>query len=60
MEKNNNTTLGFVTEIGTFGSMPINDPTVQPVEERKKLENLMETTDNPDLKAYLQTQLSKK
>lgn len=60
MEKNKNTTLGFVTEIGTFGSMPITDPTVQPVDERKQMEDLMESTNDPHLKAYLQTQLSKK
>jgi hypothetical protein len=55
----NKSQLSFVTEIGTFGEMPMKDPTVQPVEKRKELEALMESTDNPDLKKYLKTQLSK-
>ena len=49
--------LGFVTEIGTFGSMPIKDPTVQPVSE---LREVMETTDNADLKEYIRDQIKKK
>ena len=53
----NKTSLNFVTEIGTFGSMPIKDPTVQEVTE---LKDLAETTDNPDLKKFLQNQLNKK
>jgi hypothetical protein len=49
--------LGFVTEIGTFGSMPIKDPTVQPVTE---LREVMETTNDPDLKKYIKDQINKK
>jgi hypothetical protein len=51
------TSLNFVTEIGTFGSMPIKDPTVQQVTELKEV---MESTDNPDLKKFLKNQLEKK
>lgn len=54
-----NTQLSFVTEIGHFGDMPMKDPTVQTVEKRKELEALMESTDDPDLKAYLKNQLNK-
>ena len=36
----NKSQLSFVTEIGTFGEMPMKDPTVQPVEKRKELEAL--------------------
>jgi hypothetical protein len=57
MEKN--TQLSFVTEIGTFGDMDMKDPTVQAVEQRKDMQALMESTDNPDLKKYLQNQLNK-
>lgn len=54
------TTLGFVTEIGTFGSLPMTDPTVQPVDERKQMTDLMNETTDPHLKAYLKSQLEKK
>ena len=54
------TTLGFVTEIGTFGSMAMKDPTVQAVEETRSLKDLMESTNDPALKDYLKKQLSKK
>ena len=57
MEKN--TQLSFVTEIGTFGDMDMKDPTVQAVDQRKDMQALMESTDNPDLKKYLQNQLNK-
>ena len=57
---NNKSELSFVTEIGTFGDMPMKDPTVQSVEKRKsEMTELMESTDNADLKQFLKTQLSK-
>jgi hypothetical protein len=39
--------------------MDMKDPTVQAVEQRKDMQALMESTDNPDLKKYLQNQLNK-
>jgi protocatechuate 3,4-dioxygenase beta subunit len=55
----NKTQLYFVTEIGTFGDMAMKDPTVQAVEQRKDLQSLMESTNDPHLKKYLQNQLNK-
>ena len=57
MEKN--TQLSFVTEIGTFGDMDMKDPTVQAVDQRKDMQALMESTNDPHLKKYLQNQLNK-
>jgi hypothetical protein len=54
-----NTQLSFVTEIGTFGDMDMKDPTVQAVDQRKDIQALMESTNDPDLKKYLQNQLNK-
>lgn len=46
------TTLGIVTEIGTFGNLNMQDPTVQGVN------TLMEKTNDPYLKQYLQEQMN--
>ena len=46
------TTLGIVTEIGTFGNLNMQDPTVQDVN------TLMEKTNDPYLKQYLQEQIN--
>ena len=48
------TTLGIVTEIGTFGNLNMQDPTVQGVN------TLMEKTNDPYLKQYLQEQMNQK
>ena len=55
----NKSQLSFVTEIGTFGSLDMKDPTVQAVDQRKDMQALMESTDDPHLKKYLETQLNK-
>ena len=48
------TILGVVTEIGTFGNLNMQDPTVQPIQ------NLMERTTDPYLKQYLAEQMQPK
>ena len=48
--KKEETTLGIVGEVGVFGSLNMQDPTVNPVDE------LMKNTDDPNLKAYLEEQ----
>lgn len=50
MEKEK-TTLAFTTEIGTFGSMPIEDPTVEEVQDIRKL---AKDTKDKNLKKYLE------
>lgn len=57
-ERKNKPTLAFTTEIGTYGSMPIKDPTVQPVTE--EFEDLEDTTANKDLKKFLKAQRNKR
>jgi hypothetical protein len=52
-KKEPQTTLGLVTEIGTFGSLNMKDPTVSTVK------NLMEKTSDPYLKQYLQENADK-
>ena len=52
-KKESQTTLGIVTEIGTFGNLNMQDPTVQPVQ------NLMEKTNDPYLKQYLKENADK-
>lgn len=53
MEKKENTTLAFTTEIGTYGSMPIKDPTVQAVTE---LQDLAKDSKDKDLQEFLRSQ----
>lgn len=48
------TTLGLVTEIGTFGDLNMQDPTV------KNVQTLMEKTNDPYLKEYLAEQMNQK
>ena len=48
------TTLAFTTEIGTFGSMPIEDPTVKEVQDVRKL---AKDTKDKNLKKYLEENL---
>ena len=50
------TTLGFVTEIGTYGSMNIKDPTVVKADSLKELS---ESTKDPALKQYLEENYKK-
>ena len=45
------TTLAVVGEVGMFGQLNMQDPTVTPIE------NLMEKTTDPYLKQYLEEQL---
>lgn len=45
---NEKTTMSLVTEVGTFGSIDMKDPTVTPVEE------LARTTKDKHLKQYLE------
>ena len=45
---NEKTTMSLVTEVGTFGSIDMKDPTVTPVEE------LARTTTDKHLKHYLE------
>ena len=51
------TTLSFVTEIGTFGSMDIKDPTAIPVDQ---IEGLAKETKDPHLKKFLMENYHKK
>jgi hypothetical protein len=46
------TTLSLVTEIGTFGSLDMKDPTATPVQD------LYNKTNDPALKAYLEEQMN--
>lgn len=48
--KKEETTLGIVGEVGVFGSLNMQDPTVNPVDE------ILSKTDDPNLKAYLKEQ----
>ena len=48
--KKEETTLGIVGEVGVFGSLNMQDPTVNPVDE------ILSKTDDPNLKAYLEEQ----
>ena len=50
------TTLGMITEVGSFGSLNIKDPTVTEVNQ---MEDLYKKTDNPDLKQFLKEQMNK-
>ena len=50
------TTLGMVTEIGSFGSLNIKDPTVTEVSQA---EELYRRTNDPHLKRYLEEQMKK-
>lgn len=52
-QKKNQTTLSFTTEIGTFGSMPIQDPTVQEAD----IKDLAKNTKDKDLQKYLEEQI---
>ena len=53
MEKEK-TTLACTTEIGTFGAMPIEDPTVEEVQDIRKL---AKETKDKNLKKYLEENL---
>ena len=50
------TTVGMFTEVGSFGSLNIKDPTVTEVNQ---MEDLYKKTDNPDLKQFLKEQMKK-
>lgn len=47
MDRDENTTMSIVTEIGSFGSMDMPDPTA------RNIEDLYENTTDPSLKKYL-------
>ena len=48
--KKEETTLGIVGEVGMFGSLNMQDPTVNPVDE------ILRKTDDQNLKVYLEEQ----
>ena len=50
-------TLVFATEIGTFGSMPIKDASIQTVSE---ISELAKETKDEDLKKFLMEQMKNK
>lgn len=54
MANDQKTTLGMVTEVGSFGSLNIKDPTVTEVDQ---VNELYKKTNDPYLKKYLEEQM---